>query len=85
MTTIQLPRAGLHVRKSIEHCEWKIQTFVERDAYVAYDYWITQLGLPPDVVTREHLQAINNAMPARAPLAPWQAFRFSCSGVGWVV
>lgn len=73
MTTIQLLRAGLHVSKSIEHCEWKIQTFVERDAYVAYDYWITQLGLPPDVVCREHLQAINNAMRARAPLAPWQA------------
>ena len=37
---------------------------MERDAYVAYDYWITQLGLPPDVVCREHLQAINNAMRA---------------------
>jgi len=73
VTTIELPRAGLQVRKSITRCEWKIQTFVERDAYIAYDYWITQLGLPPDVVTREHLQAINNATRARAPLAPWQA------------
>src|SRR5713101_1093239 len=73
MTTIELPTGAVHTRKTITDCEWKIRTFVERDAYVAYDYWITTRDLPTDRMAREHLYVINNAMRARAGIAPWQA------------
>src|SRR4051794_25317430 len=69
-----LPPETRHTRKIVDECEWRIRWFVEHDAYVLYDYWITTRDGPPDVVTRDHLTAINNAMRARARVEPWQPF-----------
>jgi hypothetical protein len=69
---LHLPTETRHNRTVVDNCEWRIQRFVEHDAYVLYDYWITTRHLPPDVMTRDHLFAINNAMRARARLEPWE-------------
>ena len=71
---LQLPVATRHTRTVIDNCEWRIHRFVKYDAHVPYDYWITTRNLSPDVVTRDHLFAINNAMPARAKVEPWSPF-----------
>lgn len=69
---LHLPSGTLHSRAIVDRCEWRIRHFVEHDAYVPYDYWITTRGLPEDVVTRDHLYAINNAMRAHARSEPWE-------------
>jgi hypothetical protein len=68
---IQLPAATRLKHHSIAECEWRLRTFVERDAYVNYDYWIQTRSAPPDTITRDHVYAINNAMRARSPLSAW--------------
>lgn len=73
-TQLQLPPETRHSRTVVDRCEWRIRWFVEHDAYVMYDYWITTREVPPDVVTRDHLIAINNAMRARARVEPWERF-----------
>src|SRR5438270_12763265 len=69
---LALPRKHRHARASIDECEWRVRRFVEHDAYVPYDYWITTLSLPPNTITPEHVRAINDAMRARSPIASWQ-------------
>jgi hypothetical protein len=43
-TVVHLPRETRHTRAVIDRCEWRIRRFVEFDAYVLYDYWITTRG-----------------------------------------
>ena len=74
LTDIHLPAETLHTRNVVDRCEWKLRRFVEFDAYVPYDYWITTLGVRDARVYRQHLYAINNAMRARAAVAPWERF-----------
>src|SRR6059036_3791287 len=71
-TQLQLPTETRHSRTIVDRCEWRIRRFVEHDAYMPYDYWITTRDPQPDVVTRDHLFAINNAMRARARVEPWE-------------
>ena len=67
-TQLQLPTETRHSRTIVDRCEWRIRRFVEHDAYMPYDYWITTGDPQPDVVIRDHLAAINNAMRARAAI-----------------
>lgn len=69
--SIELPASTRHSRRAVAEAEWRLRTFVERDAYVNYDYWIRTRSTPPDTITRDHLYAINNAMRARSPLSAW--------------
>src|SRR5438128_1178466 len=71
-TQLRLPMETRHSRTIVDRCEWRIRRFVEHDAYMPYDYWITTRDPQPDVVIRDHLAAINNAMRARARLEPWE-------------
>jgi len=61
-------------RNIVGDCRWKIRTFVERDAYVEYDF---EGGLAhpfSDVITEVHVHAMNCAMRARSPNAAWGRF-----------
>ena len=51
--------------RSIADCEWRLRTFVERDPYVNYDYYIRTRPASPDTITRDHVYAINNAIACR--------------------
>ncbi len=66
MTDIQLA-PGLIV----DRCEWRISTFVARDAYIGYDF----AGAPDDpattTITERQVRAVNSVMRARMPTAPW--------------
>ncbi len=57
----------------IEDCEWRIQSFLRQDAYVAYDFGANYAFPPSDVVLPRHLSAVNRVMLARAKRAPWEA------------
>ncbi len=71
---IQLPKTTRLGRRVLGDCRWKIKTFVERDAYVEYDYGggIVQSSL--DVITETHVHAMNCAMRARSSNAAWSRF-----------
>ena len=77
--TIRLPRHTYHTRQVIRHCKWIIGTYIEREAYVDYDW----LGSPDPgddhcIVTRRQRDAINivkkggrNGMRARSSEVAW--------------
>jgi hypothetical protein len=71
---IQLSALTRLGRRVLGDCHWKIQTFVERDAYVEYDHG-GGLATPSfDVITESHVHAMNCAMSARSPKAAWGRF-----------
>jgi hypothetical protein len=59
---------------SIAHCRWRLRTFLERDAYADYDYASTQFAAAEDVITADHIYAMNSAMRARSSRAAWNQF-----------
>lgn len=58
----------------ITDCFAKLVHFVDKDAYLPYDYWITTRGLQRDVISWDHVYAINNAMRARSSREGWGHF-----------
>lgn len=73
---ITLPTAAGQPAIVIDDCLTKLRHFVEKDAYVPYDHWITtrEPTPPADAITWDHVYAINNAMRARSPRAAWEVF-----------
>ena len=65
---------SLPAGRLIPHCKWRLRTFVERDAYADYDYAATRFAAAADVITRDHVTAMNSAMFARSPRAAWNQF-----------
>jgi Family of unknown function (DUF6308) len=61
-------------RQVLGDCRWKIRTFVERDAYVEYDYGGGFANPSLDVITEAHVHAMNCAMRARSSNAAWSKF-----------
>lgn len=66
---LSLPVGGL-----VEHCKWRLRTFVERDAYADYDYAATRFDATGDVITGDHVYAMNSVMRARSSRAAWNKF-----------
>lgn len=56
----------------IRDCEWRIKTFVQRDAYPWYD--VVGQRLPASHITQQHLSAMNAAMRARSSSKAWGPF-----------
>ncbi len=71
---IRLPLTTRLSRNVLEDCKWKIRTFVERDAYVEYDYGGGLLNPSLDVITEAHVHAMNCAMRARSSNAAWSHY-----------
>lgn len=71
---IRLPNMTKLGRQVLGDCRWKIRTFVERDAYVEYDYGGGMANPSGDVITEAHVHATNCAMRARSPNAAWGKF-----------
>ena len=71
---IRLPSASGQQSIVIKDCFAKLVHFVEQDAYVPYDYWITARSSPPDTITWDHVYATNNAMRARSSRTCWAHF-----------
>jgi hypothetical protein len=71
---IRLPATTRLGRRVLGDCRWKIRTFVERDAYVEYDYGSGLANPSLDVITEAHVHAMNCAMRARSPNAAWGRF-----------
>lgn len=69
---IQLPAKTRHSRSVIDHCKWKIQNFVEFDAYVGYDYASQEHS--SDLITDKHVYLMNSVMMARSSKSAWQKF-----------
>ena len=71
---ITLPSNTRHVRRAISDCEWKLLTFLQRDAFAPYDY--EQALKPPqdDRLQVRHRVAMNAAMRARSSSAAWDQF-----------
>jgi hypothetical protein len=68
---IVLPSVDGAPPRVIRDCKWRIRTFVERDAYVRYDYGGTRESVLPDVVSEQHVHAMNSAMNARSSRKAW--------------
>jgi hypothetical protein len=73
-SAIPMPSAGLFRGAVITDCEWRLRTFVERDAYVAYDWTSSHSHPPGDSIQQHHIFAVNSAMRARTPRAAWEPF-----------
>lgn len=73
-TEIRLPAAEGSDPILINDLFTKVKHFVDCDAYVAFDQWITTRSLRPDSITWDHVYAINSAMRARSPRAGWEPF-----------
>jgi hypothetical protein len=71
---IVLPKGTFHVNPVIKDCEWKLRTFLERDAYAPYDYEHTVRWPGDDRLEARHRIAMNAAMRARSSTAAWDAF-----------
>lgn len=71
---IRLPATTKLGRKVLGDCRWKIKTFVERDAYVEYDFGGGIANPTEDVITEVHVHAMNCAMWARSSNAAWGRF-----------
>jgi len=71
---IQLPSTSRLRRRVLGDCRWKIKTFVERDAYVDYDFGGGYANPPSDVITRDHVRAMHCAMRGRSSNASWSRF-----------
>jgi hypothetical protein len=71
---IQLPLTTRLTRKVLGDCKWKIRTFVERDAYLEYDYGGGLANPSLDVITEAHVHAMNCAMRARSSNAAWSHY-----------
>jgi hypothetical protein len=71
---IQLPAITRLGRRVLGDCRWKLRTFVERDAYVGYDYGGGLANPSQDVITEAHVHAMNCAMRARSSNAAWGRF-----------
>jgi Family of unknown function (DUF6308) len=71
---IRLSTMSRRGRTSLGDCRWKIKTFVERDAYVEYDYGGGYAGPSIDVISDVHVHAMNCAMRARSSNAAWGRF-----------
>jgi hypothetical protein len=71
---IRLPSRTAHRNSLIRDCKWKLQTFVERDAYVNYDYAASFVRPHCDQICKYHVEAINKAMLARSRYKSWEQF-----------
>jgi hypothetical protein len=58
----------------IGDCEWRVRTFVERDAYVRYDWDAGHGRGRGDLVRKYHVEAANRAMKARSSYKGWENF-----------
>lgn len=72
--TIKLSSLSRLGRNLLGDCRWKIRTFVERDAYVEYDFGGGIANPTQDVITEAHVHAMNCAMRARSSNAAWSKF-----------
>jgi hypothetical protein len=73
-TVIRLPATTKLGRIVLGDCRWKLRTFVERDAYVEYDYGGGIANPTNDVITEAHVHAMNCAMRARSSNVAWSRF-----------
>jgi hypothetical protein len=71
---IHLPLRTQHCNVLIRDCEWKLKTFVERDAYVYYDYAASFARPHRDQISEFHIDAINQVMLARSSRKAWAQF-----------
>lgn len=72
--TFRLPSTGVLGPRVIRNCEWRVRTFVERDAYAAYDHAGCYAEAIDDVLRERHIAVTNSAMRARMPRAAWAPF-----------
>ena len=73
-TTLTLPESTRLPSRQIADCEWRIRTFLERDAYAAYDAVCLDGASTGDRLTVRHRVAMNGAMRARSTTAGWAQF-----------
>jgi hypothetical protein len=72
--SILLPKTGRFPGEVITECEWRLRTFVERDAYAGYD-WAGSYARPPaDILHDIHVFTMNSAMRARSSRKAWAHF-----------
>jgi hypothetical protein len=70
----RLPDCGMFPGRRITQCEWRVRTFVQRDAYAGYD-WQGSFAHPmTDTISQYHIFAINSAMRARSSRKAWATF-----------
>jgi len=60
--------------RTIRDCEWRLRTFLERDAYAAYDAAVAYQPPADDQFEERHRIAMNNAMRARSSVSAWEPF-----------
>jgi hypothetical protein len=72
--TIILPMNGRFPGAAIADCEWRLRTFVERDAYVGYDWAGSHAHPPADSIQESHVSTMNSAMRARSSNTAWANF-----------
>lgn len=60
--------------RKITNCAWRVRTFLERDAYAAYDVAVAYRPGSTDQLEERHRVAMNNAMRARSSVAAWEPF-----------
>lgn len=69
-----LPESSHCPTRTITDCEWKLKTFLERDAYAPYDVAHAQKPPAGDRLEARHRIAINDAMRARSSIKAWEPF-----------
>lgn len=75
---IHLPRTTRLSRSVIGDCKWKLQTFVDRDAYVEYDYGGGYAQAPSDRISEHQVYVMHRMMKARSSNNSWRLF-IDCS------
>lgn len=69
-----LDELQLPIGRKITDCAWRVRTFLERDAYAAYDVAVAYRPSDTDQLQDGHRVAMNNAMRARSPVTAWELF-----------
>lgn len=69
-----LPAQGCLGARTIDACQWRLRTFVERDAYAVYDYRGCYALPPQNEITTDHVAVTNSAMRARSSRKAWAHF-----------
>lgn len=71
---VRLPERGRYGARVISQCLWRLRTFVERDAYVEYDWIAGASRSNGDQIEERHIAALNSVMRARSSRAAWAGF-----------
>jgi hypothetical protein len=71
---IRLPLTTRPSHNVLRDCKWKIRTFVERDAYVGYDYGCGIALRPSDIISEDQVRGMHCEMRGRSSNKSWSHF-----------